>query len=258
MRLTKSGTDTNRRAAAAVPGGEARSGSREKILGAAERLFADHGYEACSFRMISRDSGINQGLLHYHFGTKKNLFFEVFLRRARVLAEERMALLDQAEAETRGAAVPVETLVRCFVEPPLRMIQEGEGARAFVRIHSQLRNEPLAFGRELRRMAFDGPTLRYMAAMRKSCPHLSDEAVCWRFNFMIGTYLVVISQSGRLEDISRGKYSTQDIDAALSHIVPFIVAGFQSADTGAGKTQKKNTSRTMPTSGRRKKSNAKN
>jgi len=237
MRLTNSRTAprpahaAERAGIAASSGRAARSGSRGKILDAAELLFADHGYEACSFRMIAAGGGVNQGLLHYYFGTKKNLFFEVFLRRARLLSEQRMALLDKAEAEAAGKAVPVEALVRCFIEPPLRMLQQGAGSRAFARIHSQLRNEPHDFGLELRREAFGKSTQRYVDAMSKACPHLSAETAYWRFNFMIGTYLVVISQSGRLQDISRGSCSSSDVDSAISQIVPFVVAGFHATDT---------------------------
>ena len=196
----------------------------------AEQLFAKHGYEACTFRMISEESGVNQGLLHYHFGTKQNLFSEVFLRRARELVDRRMALLAAAEAEAGGGQVPIETLVRCFIEPPLRMLQGGPGHRAFVRIHAQLRNDPLEFGLELRRKAFGDSTQRYVEAMRKACPHLSPEAVAWRFNSMIGAYLVVVSQGGRIEDLSGGLCDSRDIDSAIQHLVAFIVAGFQAPD----------------------------
>src|SRR5262249_1824395 len=50
--------------------------SRDAILDAAERLFADSGFDGTSMRSIAEAAGVAQGLLHYHFGTKERLFAE--------------------------------------------------------------------------------------------------------------------------------------------------------------------------------------
>lgn len=209
----------------------AKRGSREQILDAAERLFADHGYTACSIRMISDKSGINQGLVHYHFGSKKQLFTEVFLRRGQIIAQERMAFLDEAEAQARGKRVPLERVVRCFIEPPLKLAQQGPSGRAFVRIQARLNNEPRELALELRSRVYDESTFRYVDAVRRALPHLPAETVYWRFTFMIGTYLIMLSQNGRLEAISRGKCSSTDMNAAVRQMVPFLVGGFSASPT---------------------------
>src|ERR1700712_96788 len=141
MQATKS-----RRAPGKAPGEEegktrAAAGSdvRERLLDTAELLFAELGYASCTFRVIAANSGINQGLLHYYFGSKQNLFSEAFLRRARVVAAHRTALLDEAEAAHGAGKVPLDVLVRGFISPALSMATQGPGGRAFVRIHSQLR-----------------------------------------------------------------------------------------------------------------------
>ena len=45
-----------------------REQSRRKILYSAGTLFARHGYEATSVRMIAREAGVAQGLLYNYFG----------------------------------------------------------------------------------------------------------------------------------------------------------------------------------------------
>jgi AcrR family transcriptional regulator len=47
---------------------------REQILDAAERLFAQHGYEAVPAREVAREAGITPGLLNHYFGSKRGLF----------------------------------------------------------------------------------------------------------------------------------------------------------------------------------------
>ena len=234
MQATKSGVPSaipaKQKAPADAPGARtSSSGVRERLLDTSELLFAELGYAACTFRAISVQSGINQGLLHYYFTSKQNLFTEVFMRRAHVIAAQRIALLDAAEAQWGAGGVPLETLVRHFLTPALEMAQQGEGGRAFVRIHSQLRGEAGDLGLALRRQAFGASTERYVSALCAACPHLGAEAVYWRFNFMVGSYLVVSSQAGRLEDYSGGACAASNMQAALDQLVPFAIAGFMAA-----------------------------
>ena len=50
--------------------------TREKILDAAEALFAEHGFEGASMRMITARAGVNLAAVNYHFGSKENLLRE--------------------------------------------------------------------------------------------------------------------------------------------------------------------------------------
>jgi AcrR family transcriptional regulator len=52
------------------------SGSREAILDAARRLFAEHGYVGTSMRMIATEAGVDAALIVHFFGTKAGLLGE--------------------------------------------------------------------------------------------------------------------------------------------------------------------------------------
>jgi AcrR family transcriptional regulator len=216
-----------------------RSPNRDKILDAAEAEFAAHSYESCSLRMIAESSGVNLGLLHYYFGSKQALFAAVFLRRSATLVARRMALLDEARKKAGGGPVPLEELVRCFITPTIEMIKQGEGPKAFIRLHSRLRTEPLDFARDLRRAAFNEVNFAFVRAFHETCPHLSRASVVWRFTAMVGAYLFLISQSGRVEDLSEGQCDPADVDSAIAQAVPFIVAGFMAPDAPPSRKAKK-------------------
>ena len=47
--------------------------TRVKILAATEHLFGDLGFDATTTRDIAEHSGVNKGLIHYHFGSKEDL-----------------------------------------------------------------------------------------------------------------------------------------------------------------------------------------
>jgi AcrR family transcriptional regulator len=50
------------------------SGTREAILAAATRHFAQHGYDRASLRGIAAEAGVDQKLIAHFFGSKQQLF----------------------------------------------------------------------------------------------------------------------------------------------------------------------------------------
>jgi len=59
--------------------------TRKRLLHAAERCFARHGYEGATIERIARDAKVNNALISYHFGGKLKLYHAViasFLERA--------------------------------------------------------------------------------------------------------------------------------------------------------------------------------
>ncbi|MEE2569439.1 TetR family transcriptional regulator [Pseudarthrobacter sp. J64] len=49
-------------------------GSREDILAAAGRLFAEHGYDGTSLRQVAREAGVDPAMVHHFFKGKEELF----------------------------------------------------------------------------------------------------------------------------------------------------------------------------------------
>ena len=50
------------------------SGTREAILDAARRVFAEHGYQHATIRDVARLAGVDPALVHHYFGKKHELF----------------------------------------------------------------------------------------------------------------------------------------------------------------------------------------
>src|SRR2546426_10729784 len=55
-------------------------GTPARILDAAEDVFAEQGYGAASTREMARRAGVPFGALHYHWGSKQQLWEAVFNR----------------------------------------------------------------------------------------------------------------------------------------------------------------------------------
>jgi AcrR family transcriptional regulator len=95
--------------------------TKERILDAAEILFAQKGYRAVSVREITSAARCNLAAVNYHFGTKKNLYLEVFRSRwvpraTRIRDSFRKALAGQ---DTLSPPLVVRALAQAFVEGPL-------------------------------------------------------------------------------------------------------------------------------------------
>jgi AcrR family transcriptional regulator len=58
-----------------------RATKRQVIVETAERLFAEHGYDATSTARIAAEAGVPSGLVFYHFATKLDLLLAVVQER---------------------------------------------------------------------------------------------------------------------------------------------------------------------------------
>jgi AcrR family transcriptional regulator len=155
--------------------------TRDKILDTAERLFGDQGYGATSLRQIIAEAGVNLAAIHYHFGNKEELLDHLVIRKAKPVNEERLALLDRFEAEAGSEPVPVEKLLRAFLEPPLL---RGKKSPDLAKLMGRLYGEGLM--PSIAEKHFRNIKARFTAAFGRALPLLSEQAVALRLQFMVG------------------------------------------------------------------------
>ena len=79
--------------------------TRERIMKAAERLFAERGYDATSIRAIVAKARVNQAAINYHFDGKDGLYREVLRTAFRALIEQQLEHADEMKAMSREAAL---------------------------------------------------------------------------------------------------------------------------------------------------------
>ena len=85
---------------------ERRGESQERILDAAEALFARSGFNAVSTKDIGQAADVDPSLLHYYFATKAGLYSAVIARRADHVNVTRLGAL-QAYAKQAGDRLTV-------------------------------------------------------------------------------------------------------------------------------------------------------
>jgi AcrR family transcriptional regulator len=134
------------------------SSTKEQIVLAAERLFADRGLDGVSLRQIGAAAGSgNNSAVQYHFGSKEQLVEAIFEYRLPHIDERRRILA----AQRRPA--DLRSWVECYVLPILEqgeqagshylsfvaMLQQHTHGDAFARIPGRLQESTRVFRDEV-------------------------------------------------------------------------------------------------------------
>ncbi|MDJ0979797.1 MAG: TetR/AcrR family transcriptional regulator [Erythrobacter sp.] len=114
--------------------------TRDKVLQAAESLVIEHGHEAMAMQELVKRSGVSNGSIFHHFGSKDGVLRVIFAReRRRYLGHVAQCILghdgDPCDAMGEGARGAVEfqardphrhfRLVEQFSNSQWLMIEEG-------------------------------------------------------------------------------------------------------------------------------------
>lgn len=110
--------------------------TRDLLLDAATRLFAERGVDNVSIAEVVRAAGQrNMSAVHYHFGSRDDLLLAVLDRHVPAIAARRRELLDLARTRPRR---DVRAAAEAVVRPVTEFAQRGWRERAYLQIGSEL------------------------------------------------------------------------------------------------------------------------
>jgi AcrR family transcriptional regulator len=206
---------------------------RERLLLVAERMFAEEGLAAVSIRAITAAARVNLASLHYHFGSKEGLLESIFQVRSKPIADERMRMLADC-VEAPGRPPLLEQLLTAFLLPALTIgVEPRFGGPAFTRLRARLSMEPEAVSRRILGKAFDESSRAFLHAIERALPEVPKLEISWRFHFLLGTMVYSMASTGRIQSITRGACDPADGTTTLSHLIPFLAAGFRNPSFGS-------------------------
>jgi len=115
--------------------------TREKLIAAAEQLFAERSIDGVSLRQINAAAGQrNSTALQYHFGTRGGLIRAVLDKHRDAIEARRHLLLDECEAQPEP---DLRLMAGALVRPVAAELADPDGGRAYLRIMAQLVNRPV-------------------------------------------------------------------------------------------------------------------
>lgn len=208
------------------------SPTRERILLAAEHLFARHGYGATSLRAIMSDAEVNTGSVHYHFRTKLSLLEALFGMRVSGMNAERYALLAKCEPEDPQEAPELDAVLTAFFAPALRFARSAAGAD-FNRLSALCSVDPDPHVRTIVFAAYDEVAKIFVTLLRRATPWLGDTDFHWRLECMFGSMMYLRADNGRVGVLLGKSEVRRPVDVVLDQLVTFTAAGFRARSASA-------------------------
>jgi len=216
-----------------VMGTEAQSGgTRERLMDAAQELFAERGFEGVSLRDITGAAEANVAAVNYYFGSRENLIAALVERYAGPMNEKRMALLAEAERRHGEEAVPVEEVLEAFLTPMRDVIAKSEmSERLFCKFMGRLMGERGYRLPDSVQPAFQAMAGRFASALRRAVPGLSEPLALWRMQYSFGVMANALMHGETFQQIAAGRAGDPGMDRQFRQIIDFCAAGIRAAST---------------------------
>jgi len=204
--------------------------AREAILDAAEKVFAEHGFDGARVDAIAAESGYNKSLLFQYFGDKLGLYVEIVKRADGEMTEMQTKLLtpllenETVVSNTHTFKAFLETMVTVLFDYLVghpRFIrtllwEQAEGWQTYSRIISEFNTEDIEPLEAIFHKAYNNGLLRSDFVPLIQLTMVLQ--ICLSYLTFIPLYQMFILPG---EELS----SAAGLARAREYIVDFVVAG---------------------------------
>ncbi|MEX2671333.1 MAG: CerR family C-terminal domain-containing protein [Phycisphaeraceae bacterium] len=196
-----------------------------RLLEAAERLFAEHGFAGTSVRDITKAAGCNVAAVNYHFGSKERLYQELFSTRLDELREQRTAavaaVLPQAEREQNVAQV-LEAFARAFIRP----LTDPQRGRWVMGMFMREMTDPRLDRRMLVEKLFDPVQIMMCDALTRCVKGLTQQQAVLCVHSLVAQLLHAVQAERLFGGKATGPAAVMmDTDRVIEHVVRFSEGG---------------------------------
>ncbi|MBA6391847.1 TetR/AcrR family transcriptional regulator [Colwellia sp. BRX10-3] len=198
--------------------------TKNKILDAAESLFADKGFNGTSLREITSQAEVNLAAVNYHFGSKKELIKAVMSRYMNELSPRLEIALTQVCEQDSPSLIEVFS---AFIDPLLSLNDfKNNGTSNFLQLLGRGYTDSQGFLRWFLTTQYPGVIDNFVLAVQKAYPQLSAEEMFWRLHFTMGTVVFTMSSSDALIDIAKSDFERDlQISDVIRNVIPYVAAG---------------------------------
>ncbi|WP_116472915.1 TetR/AcrR family transcriptional regulator [Zobellella maritima] len=198
--------------------------TKQKILDAAEVLFAEQGFNDASLRIITSTADVNLASVNYHFGSKKDLIKAVMDRYLSIF----MPNVDDAlQRLLQEPDFRLEQVFECFVAPLMALTRiKRRGPEIFIQLLGRGYIDNQGFLRWFIVNHYGQVLEHFSQAIRKGAPELSASDVFWRLHFTLGTVVFTMASSDALRDIAQADFNEEiDVEGLVRKLIPYLASG---------------------------------
>jgi AcrR family transcriptional regulator len=194
--------------------------TKERILHAAEDLFAQHGFAGTSLRQVTSRADVNIAAVNYHFGSKENLVHEVFKHRMDDMSEKRLSALALVLSKDPN---DLQGILLAFIQPALALTLDRHGA-SFVRVLARAYAEKNDGLRNFLSENYGQVLREFAKAIAQCLPQLSKEELYWRMDFTAGALTYAMADFGLIKR-QPGVSEKTHCEKAAQHLITYAKAG---------------------------------
>ncbi|WP_337843319.1 TetR/AcrR family transcriptional regulator [Rheinheimera sp.] len=206
----------------------AKLNTQQKILDAAEQLFAGSGFADTSLRQITSEAEVNLAAVNYHFGSKKELIQSVLQRYLSVLMPRLDQEFSRLLAQTK--AHDLHTVLTVFVKPLLELnTVKPQGTRIFLQLlgrgYTDVQGHLRWFFNHHHGRVLD----KFVLLVQQACPQLPASEIFWRLHFSLGTIVFTMASNQALQEIAAADFNENvEIEGVIQRLIPYLAAGIAS------------------------------
>lgn len=197
----------------------------ERILETAEGLFATQGIRGTSLKEITELAEVNIAAVNYHFRSKGALARAVYRRCIQPLNEQRLRLLDEAEATAAGNALLLGQVLYALFAPMVRTWQTN---RNFSLLVGRLQSEPDPQLNAFLQGLYGGLIDRFLRAARRAAPDVAEPQLFFWIHFLFGGVVYTMINSQDMERMHPGQNPIDTSEQFLGDLIRFGTAGLRS------------------------------
>jgi len=200
----------------------------DRILDAAEILFAEKGFSETSLRMITSQAKVNLAAVNYHFGSKNALIQAVF---SRFLTPLNDLMVEGLKANNWGqddGEIPsIEEVLSLYTKSLLKIPTRNEnGVSIFMRLLGLAYTQSQGHLRKYLEDTYSKTFWPFLSLIKQITPELSTTERFWRTQFVIGSMAFTMSSIQPLTDILENKAGSEaNPEQVIDFLVPFLAAG---------------------------------
>jgi AcrR family transcriptional regulator len=196
----------------------------ERLLEAAEELFAKQGVRATSLKAITEFAEVNIAAVNYHFRTKDALVRAVFEHSFQPLNEQRLRLLTAAELAAGDGPLALESVLYALFEP---MIRTWRANPNFILLAGRLQNEPDSKLSGFIQTVYQKLIPRFLAAARKAAPEVPEPDLFFWMHFLFGGAVYTLLNSHDMDRMHEGQNLLDTPDTFLQRLITFGASGIR-------------------------------
>ncbi len=204
------------------------SDTKDRILNAAEHIFAEQGLEAVSLRAVTTEAGVNIAAVNYYFGSKAALLQAMTQRHFAPVNTEQLHGLEILETDRQELSV--EAILRAYTMPIFAMFDAQRGREWMQAKIMAFRADPSPHINTQTESEADAEVIsRYYEAMRRAIPYVPADELWWRFERTRN--LLLANQSRRFMAPSNSTTSESSKRDERAWLITFLVGALQVAAT---------------------------